>query len=204
MKKKILWALALLLSLLITAPVFLKIQIAHADNNSISDCVCDHYDNENYLGSAYDMWTGTGIMGHYPDGYDFSTVDYTFESGYGAFENRTYYNPGIPPLDCYWYLMDFGSGDANYYTTNYIFNDTRYVNNIQCIGYYWDVWWLGTNGEQTVYAADSTTNTFDLYQLGDQQYDTTWTDYGSMCAVEAPGFGPIRNVPSIQNSPNSV
>lgn len=95
-------------------------------------CVCDHYDNEAYFGTAFDMWTGSALTGWHPQGvHYFSFEDQYFDSGYGGT------NPGVPPLYCYWGINTEGSGCIYDWSTNYTpFTYGYQLNNNYFMGVY--------------------------------------------------------------------
>jgi hypothetical protein len=186
--RKSLATFAVLSSILLVAQMFAIVQIAHADGYE-EYCVCDHYENEAWLGTIYDMWTASALSGYYSSGNYFDTIDEYWQSGYGSNLNEEYVFPAVPPLDCYWARPGSSGHVYNYSTGQW---DDRVWQGIHCYGYYLDVFRTVTGGTSTSIYTVSATNTFEMpYFPGNYSENPSgyYTQYGNMCTIEAPGWG---------------
>ena len=124
MREEILITCAFVFAVLLAGTVVALPSVYGQTEYSLSNCVCNHYDNEAYLGTIYDMMTGSAITGHYytQNNY-FSTLDQYYTSGYGSNANKQYIYPAVPPLNCYSYINTEGYGNVYDYSTNYGWND---------------------------------------------------------------------------------
>ena len=194
-----------LAAILFVAPMLSIIQVAHAEYD-VWNCVCDHYDNEAYLGTIYDMWTGSAIVGYYSgQGAYFDYVDQHWNSGYGSDANQDYVYPAIPPLNYIYYFGGVGQlGNLNYGSYTYS-NDTYYLGNIM-YGFYLYQDWYNQWAYDTEFAWVAANQVFSMptYPDGSTNYNGCYADYGTQCAVEAPNpYQQQQNSIILQSSPSS-
>ncbi len=138
-------------------------------------CVCDHWYNDAFLGTQYDLWTGTSVVGHPDGGGPYSTFDPWWEGGYGANESQQHPFDEEGPLAQYWSIS--GSAGTYYnYTLAAVF-DNRTAEGIICLGFYDDASDYGRNAGSSSFVTVATDDTFDLNNGG------YYTQYGSYCTI---------------------
>ena len=164
--------------------------------SSISNCVCDHWNNNYYLGNIRDLWTGSAVTGYYNSGtHYFNTVDKWYEGGYGSNSIHAYVYHAQGPLSQYWSLPAQGSGTVyDYSTTNYVWG-LQWDGSIACYGYRLDHTYYGV---YAVGSASATVKADDTFNLGDGSY---YTQYGSYCTINCPGSSPQL---AAKSSPSSL
>ena len=178
--KKSFISFALLFAVLIAQPILQSaIHPAYA-TSTVSNCVCDHWYNKYYLGTPYDLWTGSGDQGYYNTGSFFSTVDEFWQAGYGADQYQWHPYSSVGPIAQYWSLSAVGSGTYYNYTLGYVYHDDRYAEDTLCRGFYDDIYWLSQNAYNSREINVKADNTFNLNN------GNYYTLYGSSCSIIAP------------------
>jgi len=140
------------------------------------NCVCDHWYNGSYLGTPYDLWTASGVVGYPNGGGPYYSFDVIWEGGYGA-NKYTQWHPYDEegPLAQYWSISG-SSGTYYNYTLAAVF-DIRYAEGTECPGFYDDVYDYGRNAGGSSFVTVAADDTFDLNN------GSYYTVYGSDCTI---------------------
>jgi hypothetical protein len=186
-KQKLKLTMALLAIVIISDAYFWTIPSVHAD--SYYDwCVCDHYDNEAYLGTAYDMWTGSSLRGYYSNPYYFNSADMQFDNGYGGDF------PGDPPMALLVWMSTPGFCGRMYdYSNNY-----NQFGPVLVFDHYTNQWvWVSGYQHIDSYTNVNTYNSNEIDILTDEaffiNFYTTYTIYGSDCDIQMVNGQPQHN-----------
>ncbi len=153
---------------------------AYADVNANN--VCDHLGglSEPFLGTAFDIWTASGVQGYYSSPY--STWDGFWQGGVGAYPIAPDYpHPydEVGPLTQGWYLS--GSSGANFnYTLAAEYANIHLLEprDVWCPGWYNKASWLGNSAGGSSFVTVAADDTFN-FNNGSNYY----TIYGRHASI---------------------
>jgi hypothetical protein len=173
-------AIAFLLVLIALPLLQSSIPQAHADINCSS--VCDHLGglSEPFLGSPFDVWTGSGVRGYSSSPY--STWDGFWQGGVGAYNYTPYAHPysEVGPLAQHRWLSSAGSGTYYNYTLAAVYRNIHLLEprDVWCPGWYNDASWLGNNAFSSSSISVAADDTFDF-----NNGSSCYTIYGRQATV---------------------